>query len=321
MTLHLDYRPNSFDSIFGNEAIVSALKGMFNSPKDIPHAFLFTGLPGCGKTTLGFVLKEELEVSTMDFHVYDTANIGGVDTIRYINSDLKNAPMDGKRKLYLLDEAHRISPEGLNALLRTLEYGCPKHCYFVLCTAEFDSIRATLRSALKRRCSTFELKPLNIREMGELLEGVLKAEGFDEYPEAITKKLISMSEGSPGHALGMLDSIINVTDEDEALEIINYAAYGSKEVFDICKILANNQITDKWSRVKKIIPSIKKNDVESLRHGMLNWFEKALLDKSSPAIADIMTLLTETFMYTGRPGMSLALWFICLKMDDSDIPF
>lgn len=321
MSLHLDYRPDSFDSIFGNEAIVSAIKGMFESPKDIPHAFLFKGLPGCGKTTFGFVIKEELGVSKEDFHIFDTANTRGIDVIRYIIEDLKNAPMNGKRKLYLLDECHQITTDGLNALLRTLEYGCPKHCYFVLCTAEFDSIRATLRSALQRRCSTFEVKPLNIREMGELLEGILKEEGFEEYPEAITNKLIKMSEGSPGHALGMLDSIINITDEDEALEIINIAAYGSKEVMDICRVLADSQITDKWNRVRKIIPSIKKNDVESLRYGMLNWFEKVLLDKGSRSVADIMTLLTETFMYTGRAGMSLALYFICLKTDEDDIPF
>jgi len=321
MALNVKYRPKILDEVSGNEPIVSALRAALENKEGMSHTYLFTGRPGCGKTTFAFVLKEHLEVIKGDFLIYDTANTRGIDFIRDIVDGLKNAPMYGKRKLYLLDECHQITPEGLNALLRTLEYGCPEHCFIVLCTAEFDSIRKTLKEALVRRCRHYEVKPLNTREMGELLNRVLKAEGFgDDYPETITDKIISLSEGSPGHALSMLDSVINMTDEDEILEAISYAAYGSKEVFDICRILSHPTEFNKWNRIREIIPNIKKNDVEGLRYGMLNWLEKVLLNKGESDIAEIMILLTETFMYTGRAGLTLACYLACRKIETSWAP-
>ncbi len=211
---------------------------------------------------------------------------------------------------------HQITPEGLNALLRTLEYGCPDHCFIVLCTAEFDSIKAILRDALSRRCRTYEVMPINIREMNELLSKIINIEGYDvkDY-QNIIDKIVSLADGSPGHALGMLDSVINMSDEDEIIQALEFSAYGSKAVMDICRILSDPQQSHKWGKIKKIIPSIKKNDVESLRYGMLNWLEKVLLDKSSEDIVDVMTLLTETFMYTGRAGLTIACYLACKQLE------
>ena len=321
MPLHIDHRPESLEEIYGNTPIVNALKGIFSNEESMSHVFLFTGRPGCGKTTFAYVIRNLLGVSKTDFHIYDTANTRGIDTIRDLIANLKNSPLNGKRKLYLLDECAQITPEGLNALLKTLEDGCPKHCFFVLCTSEFDSIRKELGAALRRRCSDFEVKPLILMEIKEFLTKILDKEGFSEYPETITNKIINLSEGSPGHALSILDTIINITDEEEALAVIDYKVYGNKEVMDICRILVDPLDIAKWIKIKKIIPSIKKNDVESLRYGMLNYLEKVLLTTSNEHIADIMTLFTDSFMYIGRPGITLACYLACRKKDDDDIPF
>ena len=315
MPLYIDYRPDSLEQVAGNEQIVTALSNLVSRKEGRPHSFLFTGRPGCGKTTFGFVLKNLLEVSDEDFHIYDTANTRGIDVIRGIIDDMKYSPLNGKNKLYLLDECHMATTEALNALLRTLEYGCPEHCYFVLCTAEFDSIKKTLREALGRRCARFEVKALNPREMTDFLNGILKSEGFEEYPENIISKIISVADGSPGEALNALDSVIELTDEEEIIKAIEGYIYGGKEVIEICHILVNDKVLQKWREVSKILAQLKVEDVERSRRAMLNYFEKILLNKADPSVANMMTLLTESFMYTGRAGLTLTCYYICRKLE------
>ena len=158
------------------------------------------------------------------------------------------------------------------------------------------------------------------------MKGVLEAEGFDEYPNSIINKIVSVCDGSPGEALAILDSIIEITDEDEALKAIEQHLWGDKNIIEICRIMADPQRTQKWEAVSKIIPLIQKQDVEELRYAMLTWFEKILIDRNDTKIASVMILLTENFMYTGRPGLTLACYLACRKLenykdDDDDIPF
>jgi DNA polymerase-3 subunit gamma/tau len=208
MTLNVDYRPQSLDEMVGNEAGITSLRSKLKCD-DIPKSYFFTGAPGCGKTTLAYVIKEELKISDFDFHEYDAANTRGIDTIREIKANVAKAPMDGDRKLYLIDEAHQVTGTAMEALLKLLETP-PKHVIVVLCTSEPEKIKPNTLKAVRRRCFELEVKTLTRGKILNLLKEILEAEEAPDFPDKILKKIATSCWGSPGQALSLLDSVIDM---------------------------------------------------------------------------------------------------------------
>ncbi len=147
MGLDLKHRPKSFDRIIGNEDTVEALES-YLTKKDLNHSFLFTGPSGTGKTTLARIVAGELGCEGMDFTEMNSADFRGIDTIRNIRQQMVFPPMEGKNRGWLLDEAHKLSNDAMNSLLKPLEEP-PNHVYFFLATTEPQKLITTIR-ALKR---------------------------------------------------------------------------------------------------------------------------------------------------------------------------
>ena len=166
------YRPKNFDQVFGNKSITETLlNGVKN--KNLPHALLFYGPRGTGKTTTARLLakimvcenpKENGDSCTVcdpclevaagnypDVFELDAASNNSVENIRAINERVSLTPTRGKIKMYIIDEVHMLSKGAFNALLITLEEP-PKNTYFVLATTELDKVIDTIKS----RCTIFE---------------------------------------------------------------------------------------------------------------------------------------------------------------------
>lgn len=322
MTLNVDYRPMSLDEIVGNEATVESLRSVLKRKEDVPGSFFFTGLPGGGKTTLAYVIKEELSISDLDFYEYNTANTRGIDTIRDIGRSMKTAPMKGDRKLYLLDECHQITGPALEGLLKMLE-DPPKHVIFVLCTSEPEKIKGNTLKAIRRRCLEAELKPLRRGQIKLLLDEVLESEKVDDFPDNIKSKIAESCWGSAGQALSLLDSVIDMTDYDQMEEAIENLVVSEKSVNELCKILIDHRLTgnNKWEQLRKVLPNVK-GDPETIRYAICTYLEKVILGRAmSPGLLDTASLFTDSFMYTGRLGLVLACALACSAKTDDDIPF
>lgn len=321
MTLNVDYRPNSLDEMMGNEAAVESLRSVLSREKDIPGSYFFTGLPGGGKTTLAYVIKEELSISDMDFYEYNSANTRGIDTIRDIGKNMKTAPMNGDRKMYLLDECHQITGAAMEALLKMLEEP-PKHIIFALCTSEPEKIKGNTLKAVRRRCHEAEVKPLRRGQIITLLKEILEAEKIDDFPDDILSKIATSCWGSAGQALSLLDSVIDMGDIDQMEEAIENLVASEKTVSDLCRLLTDDRLSgnNKWEQIRKVLPKVT-GDLETIRYGICTYLEKVMLDKPlNPGIMSVASCFTDSFMYTGRLGLVLACAMAC-SADVDDIPF
>lgn len=301
MPLHTIHRPTILEEIIGNENSIASLKSVLNRESDVPHVYLFTGEAGCGKTSIGFILKDMLECSGVDFY-YSSAR--KIDEIYEIINNCAFSPMDGKVKFILIEEAHRILGTGLDALLKFLEF-IPSYVYFALCTSEPEKWPTKKYNALKRRCHHCVLKPLLLPQIKELLNTTLEKEGIADYPKEIINRIAEVCNGSPGQALNLLDTVIDVVDSDIALKAIEDATVSESNIAEIVQVLLAGN--GKWSSIAKLIKGLS-GDAESLRYAFLNYLNAVLLNKGTDRVAAIMMPFMENCMYSSRAGLTFAIY-------------
>lgn len=146
MTLDLKYRPQEFRAVIGQDHLVKAMETQIdvNSP-DVLRTFLITGPSGCGKTTLARIIARKFE-SNLDNIVEHNGGVhGGVDDIEKIVEECQYFPHIGKYRIYIIDEAHSLTKQAFQALLKTLEEP-PSHVIFILCTTEVEKIPEAIRT-------------------------------------------------------------------------------------------------------------------------------------------------------------------------------
>ena len=180
LALYRKYRPKTFDEIIGQDHIVKTLKNQIAMDK-VGHAYLFCGSRGTGKTSTAKIFAREVNCTcggkgtclfckdeqTLDVLEIDAASNNGVDEIRALREKVKYPPVDGKYKVYIIDEVHMLSPSAFNALLKTLEEP-PKHAMFILATTEVHKLPATILS----RCMRFDFKLVSIEELSKQFKKV-----------------------------------------------------------------------------------------------------------------------------------------------------
>ena len=306
MPLHTTHRPSKLDDIVGNESVVDSLRSVLARDKDKPHSFLFTGIPGSGKTTLSRIIKSELGCSDSDFYLYNSSNTRGIDSIREIQDSCQFAPMNGNVKLYSMEECHMWTPQAAESILVLLEEP-PEHVFFVLCTTEPEK----LKKSIIRRCHHYEMKPLNTIELNTLIIKTLEKEGINEFPENVISKIISVCDGSPGKALNLLDTVIDaVTDtvnDEQAFRIIEDATVSESNIAEIARVLINGN--GHWFDIARMIEGLS-GEPESLRRAFLGYLGKVLLNPKSnhDHIAEMMMVFSENLFNSGKPGLSLEIY-------------
>lgn len=226
VSLYRKYRPKNFKEIIGQEHIVKTLSNALKLSL-ISHAYLFYGPRGLGKTTLARLLAKavncqnpQIEESfepcnlcescqeinqgkAVDLIEIDAASNRGIDEIRALKEGIEIVPLKAKYKVYIVDEAHQLTKEASNALLKTLEEP-PKHAIFVLCTTEFQKMLPTIVS----RCQKFEFKPLKLQEICQKLKMIAKNERI-EIDENAIELIAKSARGAMRDAESLLEEVMN----------------------------------------------------------------------------------------------------------------
>ena len=219
VALYRQWRPQDFKNLVGQNHISSTLKNAIQLGK-IAHAYLFSGPRGTGKTSTAKILAKSLNCmngptsdpcnvcanceritngTSMDVLEIDAASNRGIDEIRELRESVKFAPVDGRYKVYIIDEVHMLTNEAFNALLKTLEEP-PAHVVFILATTEAHKIPATIHS----RCQRFDFRRIGFREIEQRLTDVAQHNGLTVAPDAL-KLIASHADGGLRDALSILD--------------------------------------------------------------------------------------------------------------------
>jgi DNA polymerase-3 subunit gamma/tau len=266
--LYLTYRPQTFEEVAGQKAIVRTLKNALSTGK-MAHAYLFAGPRGTGKTTMARLFAKALdceegvghqcnkcsnclaisEGSHPDVIEIDAASNNGVDQVRDLIEKVKYAPIKGKYKVYIIDEVHMMSTGAFNALLKTLEEP-PENVIFILCTTEPYKVLPTILS----RCQRFDFGKLTDEEMHDKLIEVLKAEK-SEYDERGVSAIISLADGGMRDALSILDQVLAYSDnklhEQDVLAIFGLASLAEK--IALLKAVHNGEVAAVITKAEEML--------------------------------------------------------------------
>jgi len=218
LALYRKYRPQSFAEVRNQEHIIKVLEGAI-AKKAIPHALLFSGTRGTGKTTLARIFASAIGTSTIDLYEIDAASNRGIDDIRELREAVHTVPYESKYKVYIIDEVHMLTKEAFNALLKTLEEP-PAHVIFILATTEEEKLLDTILS----RCQIFRFRSPERAVLAETVISVAGKEGFKLSSEAADLIAIA-ADGSFRDALGITEKVIlasgdTIGNSDEVAEII-----------------------------------------------------------------------------------------------------
>jgi len=250
--LYRKYRPQNFSEVKDQNHINTVLEGAIKKG-EIPHALLFSGTRGTGKTTLARIFAKAIGTSDLDMYEIDAASNRGIDDVRELKEAVHTLPYESKQKVYIIDEVHMLTKEAFNALLKTLEEP-PAHVVFILATTEEEKLLDTILS----RCQVFRMHSPSRAVLAEIVTDVAKKEGFKLNPDA-ADLIATAADGSFRDALGVTQKVImasgdKIGDVDEVAAII-----GAPKVAIIQQLLEGLHTKNKEMALESVQQAVESN--------------------------------------------------------------
>ena len=335
--LYRKYRPQTFDEVVGQEAVVRTLKNAITS-EQVRQAYLFAGPRGTGKTSMARILAKSLNCAqgptpnpdgtcsvclgiaagtSLDVIEMDAASQRGIDDIREMRDRVVLQPVEGRYKVYILDEAHQLTDAAWNALLKLIEEP-PPHLVFVFCTTDLSKVLPTVRS----RCQTFVFQRPRLQDLVTVLTRVAEGEGIDAPPQALSL-VARAARGSFRDATSTLDQLASATGKEITVQSVLQLLGTVEEdaLFRLCDLVIDRDTAGALTFVEEL--SEQGNDlgrlvsdlIEHLRHLMLVQHMHEV-PESLPVTEETRERLRAQANQLGEPTVVRLLDLLAVAVDD-----
>jgi DNA polymerase III subunit gamma/tau len=305
--LYRKYRPQTFEEVVGQEAVVRTLTNAITQGK-VRQAYLFAGPRGTGKTSLARILAKAVNCehgptptpdstchacvaiaagTSLDVIEMDAASQRGIDDIRDIRDRVVLQPVEGQYKVYILDEAHQLTEAAWNALLKLIEEP-PPHLLFVFCTTELQKVLPTVRS----RCQTFVFQRPRLADLVKVLRWIADGEGIDA-PDAALALIARSARGAYRDAVSTLDQLAAATGGtitvQDVLQLLG--AVEDEVLFRLCDMVAGNETAEALLFLEEL--STQGQDLGRLVTDLLEHLRHLLLVQHMHDVPDSLPVTDE----------------------------
>jgi DNA polymerase-3 subunit gamma/tau len=335
--LYRKYRPQNFDEVVGQEAVVRTLKNAI-AAESVRQAYLFAGPRGTGKTSMARILAKSLNCThgptvspdgtchaclaiaagtSLDVIEMDAASQRGIDDIREIRDRVVLQPVEGHYKVYILDEAHQLTDAAWNALLKLIEEP-PPHLVFVFCTTDLSKVLPTVRS----RCQTFVFQRPRLQDLVTVLTRVADGEGIDAPPQALS--LVARSaRGSFRDATSTLDQLAAATESKVTVQAVLQLLGTVEEdaLFRLCDLIVDRDTAGALTFVEELseqghdLGRLVTELIEHLRHLMLVQHMNEV-PESLPVTEETRERLRAQANQVGEPTVIRLIDLLAVAVDD-----
>lgn len=299
MEIYKTYRPQTLAGVVGQASAVETIEKLLK--RSCPHAILFSGPSGTGKTTLARIVAQEIDAAPEDTVEMNLSDFRGIDTIRDIRRQAFMRPIAGAAKVWILDEVQKITGDAQSSILKLLE-DPPSHVYFMLCTTDPQK----LSKPILGRCTEIKLKAIGEKDLEQIIRSVCSKEKIKLDDDVITE-IIECAEGSARKALVLLEQVADVSGKDAQMAAVQ-ATGSSKE---IAIMLARELVNPRaqWGAVAKILNGLE-DDPEGVRYLVLSYCRKVMLGGSNlaPRAFNIIQEFSGNFYDSKNAGLAAACW-------------
>ncbi len=335
--LYRKYRPQSFEDVVGQEAVVRTLKNAITAGS-VRQAYLFAGPRGTGKTSMARILAKSLNCAqgptptpdgtchacvaiaagtSLDVIEMDAASQRGIDDIREIRDRVVLQPVEGRYKVYILDEAHQLTDAAWNALLKLIEEP-PPHLVFVFCTTDLSKVLPTVRS----RCQTFVFQRPRLQELVAKLRLIADAEGFD-VPDQALALIARGARGAYRDAESTLDQLAAATEGTITVQTVLQLLGTVEEeaLFRLCDLVVDRDTAGALTFVEELseqghdLGRLVTDLIEHLRHLMLVQHMGEVPD-AVPVTEETRERLRAQANQLGEPTVIRLLDLLAVAVDD-----
>jgi len=274
------YRPRALADVVGQDAIVASLQQVLAS-KNVPHAFLFTGPSGTGKTTLARIVALRLGIPKSSLMEVDGGTHSGAEAMRNVIDKARSRSMQDVRgrRFLIVDEAHALSATAWTSMLKAIEEP-PEHVYWAFCTTNTDKVPKTIRT----RCVTYNLNPVANDTIQELLEKVADAEKID-ISNDLLGLLSRTAAGSVRQALSDLNKIAGTTNKKAALQLLHNGVSQEADAIDLARMLCGSK-NNNWAEYMRVcgllVDKVEKSSPEGVRLVIINYACAVLREAKDP---------------------------------------